>query len=114
MKFQLFIIPSIPGLLEDGVRLRPIGRNNERYQEMLDEMRKICILADELGFDCFSLPRSTTSHSEGFEASVAPIVIYADLAARTKRIKLAPLGLPCFACLGPHSLVPRRSPCWIT
>ena len=92
MKFQLFILPTIPGILEDGERLRPIGRNNQRYQQMIDEMRQICVLADELGFDCFS----TTEHhfhSEGYECSVAPMVLYADLAARTKRIKFAPLGL---------------------
>jgi alkanesulfonate monooxygenase SsuD/methylene tetrahydromethanopterin reductase-like flavin-dependent oxidoreductase (luciferase family) len=32
-------------------------------------------------------------HSEGYETSVAPLLLYADLAARTKRIKFAPLGL---------------------
>lgn len=92
MKFQLFILPTIPGTIEDGERLRPIGRNNERFQEMIDQTRQICILADELGYDCFS----TTEHhfhSEGFECSVAPLLWYADLAARTKQIKFAPLGL---------------------
>lgn len=92
MNFQLFVIPTIPGFLEDGARLRPIGRNNERFQQMLAEVRKICLLADELGFDCFSTSEHHF-HSEGFEASVAPVLIYADLAARTKQIKFAPLGL---------------------
>lgn len=92
MNFQLFVIPSIPGFLEDGVRLRPIGRNRERFQQMLDEVRSICLLADELGYDCFSTSEHHF-HSEGFEASVAPIVIYADLAARTQQIKFAPLGM---------------------
>jgi alkanesulfonate monooxygenase SsuD/methylene tetrahydromethanopterin reductase-like flavin-dependent oxidoreductase (luciferase family) len=32
-------------------------------------------------------------HSEGYETSVAPLLIYADLAARTERIKFSPLGL---------------------
>jgi alkanesulfonate monooxygenase SsuD/methylene tetrahydromethanopterin reductase-like flavin-dependent oxidoreductase (luciferase family) len=32
-------------------------------------------------------------HSEGYETSVAPLLLYADLAARTKRIKFSPLGL---------------------
>jgi len=31
----------VPGTLEDRKRLRPIGRNNERYQQMLDELRKL-------------------------------------------------------------------------
>jgi len=49
-------------------------------------------MADEMGIDAFS----TTEHhfqSEGFEASVAPLLIYADQAARTERIIFAPLGL---------------------
>ncbi|MCH8090697.1 MAG: LLM class flavin-dependent oxidoreductase, partial [Chloroflexi bacterium] len=92
MKFQLFVLPTVPGIIEDGERLRPIARNNERFQQMLDEVKQICILGDELGYDCFS----TTEHhfhSEGYEASIAPLLIFADLAARTKRIKFAPLGL---------------------
>jgi alkanesulfonate monooxygenase SsuD/methylene tetrahydromethanopterin reductase-like flavin-dependent oxidoreductase (luciferase family) len=92
MKFMLFILPTVPGTLEDRKRLRPIGRNTERYQQMLDEMRKLAVLADDAGFDVFA----TTEHhfhSEGYETSVAPLLIYADLAARTRRIKFAPLGL---------------------
>ena len=92
MKFMLFVLPTVPGTLEDRKRFRPIGRNNERYQQMLDELRKLAVLADDAGFDVFA----TTEHhfhSEGYETSVAPLLLYADLAARTKRIKFAPLGL---------------------
>jgi luciferase-like monooxygenase len=92
MKFMLFVVPTVPGSLDDRKRLRPIGRNNERYQEMLDELRKLAVFADDAGFDVFA----TTEHhfhSEGYETSVAPLLLYADLAARTKRIKFSPLGL---------------------
>src|SRR5262252_4410164 len=92
MKFMLLMLPTVPGTLEDRRRLRPIGRNNERYQQMLDEMRKLAAFADDAGFDVFA----TTEHhfhSEGYETSVAPLLLYADLAARTKRIKFSPLGL---------------------
>src|SRR5438874_13818157 len=92
MKFMLFVLPTVPGTLEDRERLRPIGRNTERYQAMLDELREIAQLADDAGFDVMT----TTEHhfhSEGYETSVAPLLLYADLAARTKRIKFAPLGL---------------------
>jgi alkanesulfonate monooxygenase SsuD/methylene tetrahydromethanopterin reductase-like flavin-dependent oxidoreductase (luciferase family) len=61
---------------------------------MLDELRKLAVLADDPGFDVFA----TTEHhfhSEGYETSVAPLLIYADLAARTRRIKFAPWGW-CF------------------
>jgi alkanesulfonate monooxygenase SsuD/methylene tetrahydromethanopterin reductase-like flavin-dependent oxidoreductase (luciferase family) len=92
VKFQLFVLPTVPATMEERERLRPIGRNNERFQMMIDEVRTLCGIADDAGFDCFS----TTEHhfhSEGYEASVAPLLLYADLAARTKQIKFAPLAL---------------------
>ena len=92
MKFDLFCLPSIPGSLEERAALRPIGRNNDRFQQMLEQLRQIVIYADEAGFDAFSTTEHHL-HSEGYEASVAPLLIYADLAARTQRIKFAPLGL---------------------
>lgn len=93
MKFALFILPTIPASSrEERARLRPIGRNRQRYQQMIDEVRRIAIKADEVGMDLFC----TTEHhfhTEGYEVSVAPLLLYADLAARTKRIKFAPLSL---------------------
>jgi alkanesulfonate monooxygenase SsuD/methylene tetrahydromethanopterin reductase-like flavin-dependent oxidoreductase (luciferase family) len=82
MKFMLLMLPTVPGTLEDRRRLRPIGRYNERYPQMLDELRKLVVFADEVGFDVFA----TTEHhfhSEGYETSVAPLLLYTDLAART-------------------------------
>jgi len=58
MKFMLLMPPTVPGTLEDCRRLRPIGRNNERYQQMLDELRKLVVFAEEVGFDVFA----TTEH----------------------------------------------------
>ena len=72
MKFMLFVLPTVPGTLEDRKRLRPIGRNNERYQQMLDELRKLAVFADDAGFDVMA----TTEHhfhSEGYETSGAPL-----------------------------------------
>ncbi|UGS38981.1 LLM class flavin-dependent oxidoreductase [Capillimicrobium parvum] len=89
MKFNLFMLPTIPGSLADRERLRPIARNSDRWQMMLHEVRELAILADELGFDSVG----TTEHhfhSEGLEVSVAPLLLYADLAVRTKRIKFMP------------------------
>ena len=83
MKFNLFILPTIPATFEERARLRPIGRNNDKYQQMLQEVRDVAQMADDLGFDAMS----TTEHhfhSEGYEASVAPLLLYTDLAARTK------------------------------
>src|SRR5262245_50109763 len=92
MKFMMFVLPTVPATFEERRKLRPIGRNNERYQQMLEELRKLVVLAEQAGFDVFS----TTEHhfhSEGYEASVAPLLLYTDLAARTERIKFASLGL---------------------
>lgn len=92
VKFMIFVLPTVPGTLEDRARLRPIGRNKERYQQMLEELRQLAVLADQAGFDVMS----TTEHhfhSEGYEASIAPLLLYTDLAARTQRIKFASLGL---------------------
>jgi alkanesulfonate monooxygenase SsuD/methylene tetrahydromethanopterin reductase-like flavin-dependent oxidoreductase (luciferase family) len=58
MKFMLFVLPTVPGTLEDREKLRPIGRNTERYQAMLDELREIAQLADDAGFDVMT----TTEH----------------------------------------------------
>jgi alkanesulfonate monooxygenase SsuD/methylene tetrahydromethanopterin reductase-like flavin-dependent oxidoreductase (luciferase family) len=92
MKFMIFVLPTIPATFEERRNLRPIGRNNERYQQMLEELRQLVVLAEQAGFDVFA----TTEHhfhSEGYEASVAPLLLYTDLAARTERIKFASLGL---------------------
>jgi len=85
VKFNLFILPTIPATPEERARLRPIGRNNDRYQQMLKEVRDIAQMAEDMGFDAMS----TTEHhfhSEGFEASVAPLMLYTDLAARTRAL----------------------------
>jgi alkanesulfonate monooxygenase SsuD/methylene tetrahydromethanopterin reductase-like flavin-dependent oxidoreductase (luciferase family) len=92
MKFMLFVLPTIPGSVDERRRLQPIGRNTERYQAMLDELRRLVALAEEAGFDVFAMTEHHF-HSEGYEASVAPLLIFADLAARTTRIRFAPLGL---------------------
>ena len=92
MKFNLFLLPTIPATFEEREKLRPIGRNNDKYQDLLKEVRDIARMAEDLGFDALS----TTEHhfhSEGYEASIAPLLLYTDLAARTERIKFASLGL---------------------
>lgn len=93
MKSMLFMLPTIPATYEERERLRPIGRNNERTQKMIAEVREIAQYADQAGFDALALTEHHF-HSEGLEMSVAPITFLADLAARTQRIKLATLIMP--------------------
>lgn len=96
MKFSIFLNPQIPGsgygAEENAVARRPIGRDTESYQKLLDEVREIAVLGDQSGFDALMLTEHHF-HSEGFEFSVNPLMILADLAARTERLLLAPLGL---------------------
>ena len=92
MKIDLFAMPSVPATLKERAEQRPVGRSTERYQRMLEELRHLCITADELGIDAFS----TTEHhfhTEGNELSVNPILLFADFAARTKRIMMMPMSI---------------------
>ncbi|ASU82969.1 LLM class flavin-dependent oxidoreductase [Nocardiopsis gilva YIM 90087] len=96
MKFAIFMNPQIPGsgfAAEANARSkRPIGRDVRAYQDLLREVRDIAVHADRIGFDALMLTEHHF-HSEGFEFSVNPLMVLADLAARTERILLAPLGL---------------------
>jgi alkanesulfonate monooxygenase SsuD/methylene tetrahydromethanopterin reductase-like flavin-dependent oxidoreductase (luciferase family) len=92
MKFMVFILPAVPATFAERERMRPIGRNNDKIQEMIAEVREIATLTDEAGFDVLAMTEHHF-HSEGLEVSVAPIPFFADLAARTRRIKFASLIL---------------------
>jgi alkanesulfonate monooxygenase SsuD/methylene tetrahydromethanopterin reductase-like flavin-dependent oxidoreductase (luciferase family) len=89
---MLFAMPTIPATIEERRKLRPIGRNTERYQRMLEELRALATAADDYGFTAFA----TTEHhfhTEGAEANPHPLLLFADLAARTKRLMFIPLSL---------------------
>jgi alkanesulfonate monooxygenase SsuD/methylene tetrahydromethanopterin reductase-like flavin-dependent oxidoreductase (luciferase family) len=92
MKVIVFAMPTIPATMEERRRLRPLGRNTERYQLMLHELRTIATLADELGYDAFA---STEHHfhTEGGEANPHPLLLFADLAGRTKNLMFVTLSL---------------------
>ncbi|HEY9413363.1 MAG TPA: LLM class flavin-dependent oxidoreductase [Pseudonocardia sp.] len=92
MKFNLFMLPSIPATDEERARLRPIGRNVDKYQEMLEQVRELSVLAEDVGFDAISMTEHHF-HSEGYEVSVAPLTLLTDIAGRTNHIKVATLGL---------------------
>jgi alkanesulfonate monooxygenase SsuD/methylene tetrahydromethanopterin reductase-like flavin-dependent oxidoreductase (luciferase family) len=96
VKFSIFLNPQIPGsgysAEANATAKRPIGRDVESYQKLLDEVREIAVHADQLGFDALMMTEHHF-HSEGFEFSVNPLMFLTDLAARTERILLAPLGI---------------------
>jgi alkanesulfonate monooxygenase SsuD/methylene tetrahydromethanopterin reductase-like flavin-dependent oxidoreductase (luciferase family) len=96
VKFAIFLNPQIPGsgysAEENAKAKRPIGRDTESYQKLLHEVREIAVHADRIGFDALMMTEHHF-HSEGMEFSVNPLMFLTDLAARTERILLAPLGL---------------------
>ncbi|RJL32052.1 LLM class flavin-dependent oxidoreductase [Bailinhaonella thermotolerans] len=96
MKFAIFLNPQIPGsgfsAYDNARSRRPIGRDTESYQRLLTEVREIAVLADQAGIDAIMVTEHHF-HSEGLEFSVNPLMLLADLAARTERILLAPLGM---------------------
>ncbi|GAA4548517.1 LLM class flavin-dependent oxidoreductase [Pseudonocardia xishanensis] len=92
MKFDIVTVPTIPATPEERRRLKPIGRNKEKVQELYREITECCVAAENAGFDAFS----TTEHhfhTEGFEFSVSPLVLYSHLSAICKKITFAPLGV---------------------
>jgi alkanesulfonate monooxygenase SsuD/methylene tetrahydromethanopterin reductase-like flavin-dependent oxidoreductase (luciferase family) len=92
MKVDLFLMPTVPATFEERAQLRPVGRNVERYQMMLDEVRDIAVMADEFGIDAFSTTEHHL-HTEGGEAMPNPVLLYVDLAARTRNIHFIPMSI---------------------
>ncbi|MGU3436450.1 LLM class flavin-dependent oxidoreductase [Actinomycetes bacterium M1A6_2h] len=92
MKFNIMVIPKLPGTDEERRSLRPMGRNPERFNRMIPELLELAKTADDFGFDSFS----TTEHhfhTEGVEVMSAPLIFYTYLAAQTKKIKFIPLSI---------------------
>jgi len=71
---------------------RPIGRNNEAYQSMVEGMIELCQAADELGYWGITHVEHHM-HSEGMEISPAPILMNVHLGHYTKRLRHGQLGL---------------------
>jgi alkanesulfonate monooxygenase SsuD/methylene tetrahydromethanopterin reductase-like flavin-dependent oxidoreductase (luciferase family) len=92
MKVSVFAMPTVPASVEERRALKPIGRNSEKYQEFIGELRQVAGLADKLGYDAFSTTEHHL-HSEGGEALPNPLLLYMDLAAHTKDINFIPLSI---------------------
>lgn len=71
---------------------RPIGRNNDAYQSMLEGMIELCQRADELGYWGITHVEHHM-HSEGMEISPAPILLNVFLGHYTQRLRHGQLGL---------------------
>ena len=72
-------------------RLRPLGRNSERFQEFVDGLPYLAEAVDDLGLWGVSSIEHHF-HSEGYEVGPNPGIIAAHLAGMTKRVRVGQLG----------------------
>jgi alkanesulfonate monooxygenase SsuD/methylene tetrahydromethanopterin reductase-like flavin-dependent oxidoreductase (luciferase family) len=88
----LQLYPVLPAADEDErASLRPLGRNVERYTEVVHGMADLVKAADELGFWGVSTIEHHF-HSEGYEVGPSPGMLNAYWAAITKNVKIGQLG----------------------
>ena len=92
MKTLLMNSSAIAVTPEERSRLRPVSRNNDAYQRMLQGYQKMAIWADQLGYDAYG---STEHHFqyEGGESIPNNLLMYAKLAALTERIMFVPMSV---------------------
>jgi alkanesulfonate monooxygenase SsuD/methylene tetrahydromethanopterin reductase-like flavin-dependent oxidoreductase (luciferase family) len=76
---------------EERTRLRPLGRNVERYQAAIREWADIAQAAEDLGYWGISTIEHHF-HSEGYEVGPSPGPICSYLAGQTSRINIGALG----------------------
>lgn len=88
----LQLYPVIPAASEDErARLRPLGRNVERYNETVHGMTELVKVADALGFWGVSTIEHHF-HSEGYEVGPSPGILDAYWTAFTKNVRIGQLG----------------------
>jgi alkanesulfonate monooxygenase SsuD/methylene tetrahydromethanopterin reductase-like flavin-dependent oxidoreductase (luciferase family) len=87
----LQVYPSLGGIDEMEKR-RPIGRDNEAYQRMLDGLVEVAKAADDLGYWGMAHVEHHL-HSEGMEISPSPLMLNIYAAQHTKRLRHGQLGL---------------------
>lgn len=91
MKFMLHLNPVVPASPEERERLRPIAHRTDKIQQMLKEMVELAQMADELGFEIVTFSEHHF-YTEGMEAGATPTPHLLNLLAKTKRVKIGPLG----------------------
>ena len=92
MKTMIQMVPSMPVRSNAERReLRPVGRNVERYAEIIDGMVDIVKAADALGYWGMSFIEHHF-HSEGFEMLPTPGLMNAWLGPYAKQMRMGQLG----------------------
>ena len=72
-------------------RLRPLGRNNERFQEFIETLPQVAQACDDLGLWGIATIEHHF-HSEGYEVGPNPTALGIHLAGLTKRVRVGQLG----------------------
>jgi alkanesulfonate monooxygenase SsuD/methylene tetrahydromethanopterin reductase-like flavin-dependent oxidoreductase (luciferase family) len=86
------LYPMLRAVNEDErQRLRPLGRNTERYQEFVEGLPYIAEAADDLGVWGISTIEHHF-HSEGYEVGPNPGIMAMHIAGLTKRVRVGQLG----------------------
>lgn len=92
MKLMVMPPSNVRGTPEERRAKRPLGRNIEAYQTLLDELEQYAIVADDLGVDAFGLTEHHL-HTEGGEAVPNSLMFFSKLAARTNHIQFVPASV---------------------
>lgn len=90
-KVILQVYPTL-GNPDEMARRRPIGRDNEAYENMLDGLVELVQAADDLGYWGIAHVEHHL-HSEGMEISPSPLMLNVHLGHYTKRLRHGQLGL---------------------
>lgn len=90
-KVILQVYPTM-GDTEEMTKRRPIGRDPEAYQNMLESLVELVKAADDLGYWGITHVEHHF-HSEGLEISPSPLLLNAYLGTFTKRLNHGQLGL---------------------
>ncbi len=90
MKFMFFFYPGIPVTPAQRAAMRPVARNTELFQEMIDEVVELSQFVEDLGFDAVTFPEHHL-HTEGGEMGSLPVLTHHVL-MHTKRIMAGPIG----------------------
>lgn len=86
------LYPTIPAADEaEREALRPIGRNVERYHDVVHGMTEIVKAADRLGYWGVSCIEHHF-HSEGYEVGPSPGILNAYWASQTEKLRVGSLG----------------------
>lgn len=92
MKVLLGPPTLVRGTPEERRAKRPLGRSVEGFQDMLGELEWLAQAAEDHGIDALGTTEHHL-HTEGGEAMPNSLLLFANLAAKTKRLQFMPMSI---------------------